>query len=155
MIFTDYYKAEKLTDAKSRYDVVASSGEYDYFERNLINKRKFNVGGLSFNYGPRPESWKGKKTDMAITKGSNNVTSVKRLNIELNYALGDINNTNDACIIIFNLDYKEKGIETIELFIARGNRNDTNSLWNEFTDGDLDHEIKLLRETAVTKSVTK
>ena len=28
MILTDYYKAEKLTDAQSRFDVTASTGGY-------------------------------------------------------------------------------------------------------------------------------
>ena len=155
MIFTDYYKAEKLTDAKSRHDIITSTNEYDYFESLLINKRGFNVGGLSFNCVSRPDRWKGKKTDLAITKGSSNITSIKRPNIDLNYAFGDINNTNDGCIIIFNEDIKATGIKTIEIFISRGHRNDTNSLWDLFTDGELNHEINLLREKAVTKSVTR
>lgn len=155
MIFTDYYKGEKLTDAKSRYDITTSTGEYDYFECLLINKRGFNVGGLSFNLVARPERWKGKKTDMAITKGSDNITSVKRPNIETNIAYGDIKDKIDGCIIVFNSDFKDVGILTIEIFIARGLRNDTISLWNLFTDGELNHEVEVLRIKAVTKTVTK
>jgi hypothetical protein len=154
MIFTDYYKGEKLTDAKCRYDIIASSGEYDLFESLLVNKKGFNIGGLSFNYVPRPDRWRGKKTDMAITKGSHNITSVKRLNIETPFAYGDINGTKDGCIIIFNSDFTEKGILTIEIVIARGLRNDTTGLWNLFTDGELTHEIELFRSKAVTKKVT-
>ena len=155
MIFTDYYKGEKLTDAKSRYDIVASKGEYDYFERLLINKRGFNIGGLSFNLVARPDQWKGKKTDLAITKGSRNITSLKRPDIIKNFAFGDINGTKDGCIIIFNPDFKEIGITTIEILIARGLRNDTNSLWDLLIDGELNHDIELLRKKAVTKSVTR
>jgi hypothetical protein len=155
MIFTDYYKGEKLTDAKSRYDITASTNEYDYFENLLINKRGFNVGGLSFNLVARPDRWKGKKSDLAITKGSDNITSVKRPNIETNIAYGDIKGKNDGCIIVFNTDFKEAGIKTIEIFIARGLRNDTNSLWDLFTDGELNHEVEALRKKAVTKNVTK
>ena len=155
MIFTDYYKGEKLTDAKSRYDITASTNEYDFFEDLLINKRGFNVGGLSFNCISRPDRWNGKKTDLAITKGSNNITSVKRPNIENNVAYGDINGSNDGCIIVFNPDFKESGITAIEIFIARGLRNDTNSLWDLFTDGELNHEVEALRQKAVTKNVTK
>jgi hypothetical protein len=154
MILTDYYKGEKLTDAKCRYDITASKGDYDYFERNLINKRGFNIGGLSFNCVSRPDRWKGKKTDLAITKGSNNITSVKRPNLENNFAYGDIKGSNDGCIIVFNPDFKETGIKTIEIFIARGLRNDTNSLWDLFTDGELNHEVEALRKKAVTKIVT-
>ena len=153
MILTDYYKGEKLTDAKSRFDITASTGEYDFFESLLINKLKFNIGGLSFNYGPRPDKWGGKKTDMAITKGSQNVTSVKRPNLENNIAFGDIHGANDGCIIEFS-DFSETGPKTIELFIARGLRNDTGGLWELFTDGELSNEIELLRKRAVTIFVT-
>lgn len=155
MIFTDYYKGEKLTDAKSRYDITVSTGEYDYFEILLINKRGFNVGGLSFNLVARPDRWKGKKTDLAITKGSDNITSVKRPNSEISIAYGDIKGKNDGCIIVFNPDFKEVGINTIEIFIARGLRNDTISLWDLFTDGELNHEIEALRKKSVTRKVTK
>lgn len=156
MIFTDYYSGQKLTDAKSRYDITTSTGEYDLFESLLINKRGFNIGGLllSFNCVSRPDRWRGKKTDLAITKGSNNITSIKRPDIENNIAFGDINGTSDGCIIIFNPDFKEVGINTIEIFIARGLKNDTNSLWNLFTDGELNHEVEALRKMAVTKTVT-
>jgi len=154
MILTDYYKGEKLTDAKSRFDITASTGEYDFFESLLINKLKFNIGGLSFNCGQRPDKWGGKKTDMAITKGSQNVTSVKRPNLENNIAFGDINGSNDGCIIVLNIDFKETGITTIELFIARGLRNDTDGLWQLFIDGELNNEIELLRKRAVTIFVT-
>lgn len=155
MILTDYYKGEKLTDAKSRYDITKSTGEYEYFERMLTNKRGFNILGLSFNCVARPDKWKGKKTDLAITKGSQNITSIKRPNPENNLAFGDIKGTQDGCLIVFNPDFKEKGITTIELFIARGMRNDTTGLWELFTDGELNHEIEELRKKAVTKIVTK
>ena len=154
MILTDYYKGQKLTDAQSRFDITASTGGYDLFETLLINKQKFNIGGLSFNFVQRPDRWGGKKTDMAITKGSHNITSVKRPNLENNLAFGDINGTNDGCIIVFNPDFKETGITIIEIFIARGLRNDTDGLWELFTDGELTHEIEALRQKAVTLFVT-
>lgn len=154
MILTDYYCGKKLTDAKSRFDVVKSTGSYDLFERSLINKQKFNVGGLSFNCTKRPDRWKGKKTDLAITKGSQNITSIKRPNPETNFAYGDINGTNDGCIIVFNTDFKEVGISDIEMFIARGLRNDTTPLWDLLIDGELIDEMEALRKKAVTKSVT-
>lgn len=154
MILTDYYKGQRLTEAQSRFDVTASTGEYDLFEKLLINKLKFNIGGLSFNYVPRPDRWTGKRSDYAITKGSHNITSVKRPDIETPFAFGDINGTNDGCIIVFNTDFKDTDINTVEIFIARGCRNDTNSLWDLFTDGELTHEVEALRKKAVTKNVT-
>ncbi len=151
MILTDYYKAEKLLDRKTRFDITASTGEYDLFETILENKRGFNVGGLSLNFGKRPDKWKG-KGDYALTK-NRNITTVIRPDIESNFAYGDINGTQDACIIIFKPSFKE--VTGFEIFIARGYRNDKNSLWNSFIEGDLDFEVKALRDKAVTEKVTQ
>lgn len=154
MILTDFYKGEKLTDAKSRYDITTSTESYDVFDRMLTNKRGFNILGLSFNCVARPDRWKGKKTDLAITKGSQNITSIKRPNPENNIAFGDIKGTQDGCLIVFNPDFNKKGITSIEIFIARGMRNDTTGLWELFKDGELNHEIETLKAKAVTKIVT-
>jgi hypothetical protein len=154
MILTDFYKGEKLTSAKYRYDITASTGSYDYFEALLINKKGFNVGGLSFNCVPRPDKWGGKQTDLAITKGSHNITSIRRPVINSPVAFGDVNGTNDGLILVFNADYQEAGITSIEIYIARGCRNDTNGLFELFTDGELNDEIEELKKRAVTKSVT-
>jgi len=154
MILTDYLKGEKLTDAKSRYDVISSSDSYDLLENLLINKRGFNVGGLSFNCVTRPDRWKKKNAGLAITKGSHNITSLIRPDLNLNFAFGDINGTNDAAIFIFNPDFKDTGITTIEIFIARGTKNDVNGLWDLLIDGDLNQEMEILRKKAVTVFVT-
>jgi hypothetical protein len=154
-ILTDYYRAEQLTVAKSRFDVTASTGDYLLFENLLINKRIFNIGGLSFNYVKRPDNWRGKASDMAITKGNHNITSVKRSNIESNYAYGDINGSNDGCIIIFNSDHKERGVNTIEIFIARGCKNDTGGLLNLFCDRELESNVETLRKEAVKRQLQK
>jgi len=156
MILTDYYKGEKLTKSKNRFDITASTGEYDTFESLLINKRIFNIGGLSFNYVPQPENHKGKQVDFILSKGNHSITKVFRPNIETLFAYGDINGTTDGCIMLFNNDYKEAGIglTTIEIFIARGCKNDKIPLWNLLTDGELNNDIESLRQKAVTKSVT-
>ena len=145
---------KKLTDAKSRFDIQTSTWDYDLFERLLINKQKFNVGGLSLNYVPQPESFNGKKTDAIICKGSHNISKIIRPNIESPVSFGDINGTNDACIFVFNPDFKETGINTIEIFIARGAKYDKLQLWYLFIDGELSHEVEALRKKAVTKNVT-
>lgn len=154
MIFTDYYKGKKLTDAKSRFDITASTGDYDHFERLLINMRKFNIGGLSINCTPQPESHKGKNADFILSKGSHSITKIIRPDIERPVSYGDINGTNDSCIIVFNTDYKEAGINTIEIFIARGAKNDKLQVWYLFTDGEFSHEVEALINKAVTKNVT-
>lgn len=152
MILTDYYKGKKLTDAESRYDIEQSSHSYEYFETLLLNKRKFNVGGLSFNYVPRPASFKGidgRKPDMAITKGNVNVSSVHTPDLQKHLiGSGDVNGTNDALIFVFSPDYK-----TIEIFVARGYKNDELTLYEAAKTGDLDEEMEALR--ARVKNVFK
>lgn len=144
MIFTDYYKAQKLTPAESRYDVVLSTQSYEHFENLLINKRKFNVGGLSFNYVDRPASFNGNSnrlTEKAITKGNSNISSVYVPSIFNHlFAYGDINTTNDALILVFSQDYT-----SIEIFIARGYKNDSMDLFQQFVANEFEHEIELLR----------
>ncbi|KAB2832093.1 MAG: hypothetical protein F9K49_08700, partial [Caedimonadaceae bacterium] len=79
MILTDYYKGEKLKENKAQYrfEVTQSTSEYNLLQRLLENKRKPNVGGLSFNFVPRSTRWGGGEVpDNAITKGSDNITSV-------------------------------------------------------------------------------
>lgn len=155
MILTDYYKGEKLTDALCRYDITASTGKYDLFESLLSNRRKFNIGGLSFNFASQPKIYGGKKVDSILCKGSHSITKIFRPNLNNNYAYGDINGSNDGCIIAFNPDYKEFGITTIEIFIARGLKRDIDVLWFQLTDGYLNNEIEALRKKAITKKVTE
>ena len=153
MILSDYYKAEKLTESIYRFDITASTESYDFFENLLINKRSFNIGGLSFYCVPQPETHKGKKVDFILSKGSHSITKLKKPDIESHICYGDTNQ--DGLIILFNKDYRETGINTIEIFIARGCRNDTNGLYTLFTEGELNNEVEALRKRAVTKNVTK
>lgn len=147
MILTDYYKAEKLTDAESRFDVTSSTQSYELFESLLINKRKYNIGGLSFNYVPRPATFKGetgRKTEMAITKGNVNISGIYVPDLHsIHISYGDVNGTNDALIAIFSNDKT-----TIELFIARGYKNDVLALYEEIKAGYLDAEIEALKAKA-------
>lgn len=144
MILTDYYKAQKLTNAESRYDVVESAGSYEYLESLLINKRKFNVGGLSFNYVPRPTTFKGadgRKAEMAITKGNANISSVYVPDLPNNHiGYDDINGTQDALIVLISGDK-----QTMELFIARGYKNDVLALYEEMKAGMLDADMAALK----------
>lgn len=149
-IFTDYYLGELLTSAKSRYEIKKSHGEHPFLESLLINHKKFNVGGLSFNYNPRPSKFKGNANrlcEMIIGKGSSNISSVFVPNIFKNYiAYGDVNTTNDALIII--IDHNKN---TIELFIARGLKNDKQQLHSEVCDGYYDDEMNKLRQMATNR----
>ena len=70
MILTDFYKGQRLTEAQSRYDVTASTGEYDLFEILLINKLKFNVGGLSLTMYPGQIGGQVKSLIMPLPKAA-------------------------------------------------------------------------------------
>lgn len=153
MILTDFYRAELLTTAKHRYDVTASTQGYDLFESLLINKRSFNVGGLSFNLVPQPDGHSGRKADFIISKGSHSITKVFRPDIASPGGHGDINGTNDGLIILFNEDFKTEGIKTIELLIARGCKADRTGLFNLYLDGELSHEIETIRAAATAKNI--
>ena len=147
MIFTDYYKGALLTDAKSRYDVTHSTGGYPLFEMLFINKQKFNVGGLSFNYTLRPQRFKGNEkrlAEMIISKGNSSVSSIYVPNLHKHYiGYGDVKTTNDAMVILFDEDKK-----TIELFIARGLKHDKQQLFSEVSTGEYDEEIEAIRQNA-------
>ena len=146
-IFTDYYKGELLTEAKSRYDVTHSTGSYTLFEMLLINKKKTNVGGLSFNYTSRPDSFKGNEsrlTEMIIGKGSSSISSVYVPNLEKNYVgYGDVKNNMDAMIIFFDEERK-----AIEIFIARGLKHDKRQLYSDVCEGYYVEELEQLRQRA-------
>jgi hypothetical protein len=147
MILTDYYKFQKLTDAASRYDVTHSTASYDLFENLLTNKRKFNVGGLSFNYVDRPKIWKGdaaRIADKAFTKGQMNLSSIYVPDLQKPLiAYGDFQGTHDALLIFFSADY-----ETIEVFIARGYANDMMAIYTHAKESELIEEMETIRAKA-------
>jgi len=155
MILTDFYRGEKLTESKYRFDIVTSTQSYDHFESLLINKRKYNIGGLSFNLVDQPEGHSGRKADFIISKGSHSITKVFRPDIKSPAGFGDINGTSDGCIILFNSDFDKNGIITVEILVGRGCRNDKNGLINLYLEDELNEEIEELRAKAVTNLVTK
>jgi hypothetical protein len=129
-----------------RIDCTASTQTYPAFE-TLRNKR----GELFFYIGDVPARFGGevhRKADKAITKG-NNISSVYVPDVNQNMAYGDVKGTTDCVLIIFDADYTE-----IEIFVARGQRNNRLNLWQMLSGGELDDEISELRARAVTESVT-
>jgi len=142
MLITDYYKAEKLPESKSklRYDVTASTGNYEPFEA-LKNKKN----ELFFYYGDVPDRFNShvkRQAEKCITKGKN-ISSVFVPDVNLPFAYGDVNNTLDAILLIFNENYT-----TIEIFVARGQRNNKRNLYFLLSDGELQIEIEILRKNA-------
>jgi len=142
MILTDYYKAEKLPESKSkmRYDVTASTGNYEPLEA-LRNKKD----ELFFYYGDVPDNFNShvkRQAEKCITKGKN-ISSVFVPDVNLPFAYGDVYNTSDAILIKFSDNYT-----IIEIFVARGQRNNKRNLFFLLSDGELNNEIENLRKNA-------
>lgn len=144
MILTDYYKGEHWPEGKSknRYDITASTGNYEPFEGILTNKK----GKQFFYYGDVPDRFNGhvkRQAEKCISK-TKNISSVFVPDISLPFAYGDVNNTTDAILLIFNDNYT-----SIELFVARGQRNNKRNLYFLLCDGELHFDIETLRKNAV------
>ena len=149
MILTDYYKMAKLPEVKSklRIDCTASTKSYPDFEA-MRNKKE----ELFFYFGDVPDNFSGnakRKADKALTK-TKSISSIFVPDIQKKYAYGDMFCTSDALLFIFNNDYTE-----IEIFVARGQKNNVWQLYNIFSDGELNNEIEQLRKSAVTDLVTQ
>lgn len=148
MILTDHYKFCHLPESKSkmRIDCTASTKNYPEFE-TLRNKK----GELFFYFGDVPDGFKGNirtKADKAITK-TKSISSVFIPDITQLYGFGDVAGSLDALLFIFNSDYT-----IIEIYIARGQKNNVRQLYNLLTDGELNREIEQIKKEAVTDLVT-
>jgi hypothetical protein len=148
MILTDYYKFVHLPDSKSkmRRDCIASTQSYNEFE-SLRNKQ----GELFIYFGDVPQKFNGgiyRRANKAITKGKN-ISSIFVPDVLQNLAYGDIRGTKDAILIQFDSD-----CTTIEIFVARGQKNNSYNLWLMFVGGELNNEISKLKSMAVTETVT-
>ena len=156
MILTDYYRFEKLPDQRSklRIDCTASTGKYNPLEV-LRNK----AGDLFLYIGDNTHTKAGKerKADLALSRTAH-ISSVYNQDWDLPYWYGDMKGTTDAFLFVHhNTEFINGGIQAgaiIELFVARGHRNNRSQLYNTLSDGELDEEMNALR-AQVTESVTK
>lgn len=150
MILTDYYRFEKLPNQKSklRIDCVASTGGYEPFER-LRSK-----GKLFFYIGDNTYTKAGteRKAAMALSK-TTHISSMYNREPTLPYWFGDMKGEPDALLFVHqNAKFVNGGIRAgavIDVFIARGQRNNREPLYNRLSDGKLDDEMKVLMESAV------
>lgn len=148
---TDYYKMEKLPGCKSKYrmDCVASTHSYEPFEERAMRGRDKR---FKFYLSNTPDTFAAdvkRKTDMAITDGSN-ISSI--FTPDLDNPLmghGNVNGTNDALLFIFSEDYR-----SVEVFVARDLKNNEKGLYFLFTDGELDEEIARLRQQSTPTNAT-
>ena len=143
MIFTDYYRFEKLPNQKSklRIDCTSSTGSYNPLEmlRNKTRELFIYIG------------------DNTHTKEGSHISSIYNPDLELPYWYGDMKGTADAFIFVHrDAKFVEGKIQPgaiVEVFIARGQRNNREALYNAVCEGEYDDEMQGLRER-VTKSVT-
>ena len=148
MILTDYYRFEKLPNQKSklRIDCTVTTGSYDLLEA-LRNKE----GDLFLYIGDNTHTKAGKerKADLALSK-TRHKSSVYNPDLDLPYWYGDMRGTADAFLFVHhNTVFVNGGVQAgaiIELFVARGHRNNRSQLYNALCDGVLDGEMAALRE---------
>ncbi|WP_072546732.1 hypothetical protein [Mediterranea massiliensis] len=156
MILTDYYRFEKLPNQKSklRIDCTASTSSYDPLEA-LRNKR----GDLFLYIGDNTHTKAGKerKADLVLSR-TIHISSVYNPDLNLPYWYGDMKGTTDAFLFVHkNTEFINGEIQAgavIELFVARGQRNNRNQLYNILADDGFDDEMNHLRKQ-VTKTVTE
>ena len=149
MILTDYYRFEKFPNQKSklRIDCVASTGGYEPFER-LRSK-----GKLFFYIGDNTYTKAGaeRKAALALSK-TTHISSVYNPEPTLPYWYGDMKGESDALLFVHqNAKFVNGGIQVgavIEVFVARGQRNNRGPLYNSLVDGERNNEIEALRESA-------
>lgn len=145
MILNNLYIAEKALTRKTRFNVTKTTGDHDFLESLLVSKKDIN-GSLSLYLVNRPTKFKGSDvTDKAITKGSFNISSLYFPDPDIPVAYGDINGTEDALIFRINPD-TENGVKRVEIFVAKGQKHNKRNLYFLFVDGELDHEVEILKE---------
>lgn len=157
MILTDYYRFSKQAGQKSKLSLlcVKSTHSYNLFEerRARIDKKAtqkrdaINVGDLRIYFSSVHDNihaTSSRRASVCISMSSHNLTSVYLPNLENpTKGYGDIQGTQDGVVIAANGDFTD-----IELFLARGVKNSIGNLFSLFIDGELDEELKRLRETA-------
>ena len=156
MILTDYYRFEKLSNQKSklRIDCTASTCAYNPLEafRNKKGELFLYIGDNTYT-----KAGSGRKADLALSNKTH-ISSVYNPDITLPYWYGDMRGTADAFLFVHNNpEFINGGIQVgaiIELFVARGQRNNRSQLYNALCDGELNEEINTLR-TRVTTTVTE
>lgn len=149
MILTDYYKLQRLSQFANnktpRFDCVGSTQSYELFEQIADSSK---VKRFFCYYSPNGDGAitanRKRMADMRIFNRGN-ISSVYVPDLEFNHiAFGDVKNTNDALTFIFS----DEG-NTMELFIARGYKNNNYAIYDQVKEGELDHELNCLRANAI------
>lgn len=147
---TDYYRLERLPEFQKnktpRFDCTASTGSYPPFEE-IANKSRVKRFFCYYNGLPDTFSQNAKKNaEMAITN-TKNISSVFIPILNKHWlGYGDVKGTQDALLFVFNGDYTR-----MEIFVARGYKNNRKGLFNLLYDNELSEQLDMLRERAINQ----
>lgn len=148
ILFTDYYKFTHQSDcpSKTRLDCISSTGSYPDFEclRNKAGKLFIHCNDTPVNFGGDIH----RKAQKAISK-TKNISSIYKPDITSNTGYGDTKNTADALLFLHNPDYSE-----IEIFIARGYKNCSLNIWQNYIEGEYADNMQHLRSRAIVEVFT-
>lgn len=166
VILTDYYKFEKLPEqhSKQRIDCTASTKSYSHIEalratrqlKHTDKREGCNIGDLFLYIGDNTYTKAGTegKADLALSK-TKHISSIFTLEPTSQYWYGDFHGTTDALLFIHNnIEFVDGAIQSgaiIEIFVVRGYRRNKAQLYNLLQNGELDSEIKKLRNQSVTE----
>lgn len=145
---TDYYRMERLPEFQKnktpRFDCTASTGSYPAFEQ-IANKSRVKRFFCYYNGLPDSFSQNAKNNaEMAITN-TKNISSVFIPILNKHWlGYGDVRGTQDALLFVFSGDYS-----VMEIFVARGYKNNRKGLFNLLYDNELAEQLDRLRERAV------
>jgi hypothetical protein len=138
-----YYRFQKQDDSKSKYrrDLFINS---EYYEP-LHYKNKH--GKVWIYLSPPPEKIKSNQKrlcDLSLTRGNGDYISGLYFPEpdSPDLAYGDVKNTQDALLVLLS-DLNR----TIEIFVSKGKKNNVQSLFFLFNDGELYSEIDAYRNT--------
>jgi len=159
-----YYLFERVAKKSStRMDCTACTANYEPFENKRATRSNketekrdaTNVGSLKCYYVSVPDAFSGdaqRRADKSLTMGSKNLSSIFVPDVTKPMAYGDVANTNDALLFIFTDMATPNGIiapnSKLEIFVAKGQRNNARALYNLLADGELAEEIEQLRARA-------
>jgi hypothetical protein len=148
MILTDYYMLERLPEflknRTPRFDCTASTGEYPPFE-DIASKSRVKRFFCYFNGLPNSFSENARnKAERCITN-TKNISSVFIPILNKHWlGYGDVKGTQDALLFVFLWDYSR-----MEIFVARGHKNNQKRLFNLLYDNELMEEMDKLRNRTV------
>ena len=138
MQITDYYKFQKGT-GKTRFDEIASTQSYLPF-----NKLRNKNGQLFIYFTPyqknNAKANPNRLPDYQISKQTN-ISGIFGLSCISCFGYGDVRGTQDAILFIFNQE-----LSCMEVFIARGQKPNKQSLYTLLTEGELEEEINFIRK---------